>query len=391
MNRFTATARLYILGCGYIIFALFLFFYSYTQVDLNMTLSRVSLWQSIQKAFQYIGYFERPLSTALYLGLVSFAFILYALVLRWIKYGKISSSHFWAVLLAITLILVFSYPAFSYDFFNYMFTAKTVLVFHKNPYAVTPLAFAPIEPWVNFMRWTHLPSAYTPLWIILTLPAYMLGFGSFLLTLWNIKIIVALAYLFTTWSIGKILSSVDKQHALLGMAIFALNPLSIIENLVSAHNDVVMMACAMAAILLAYQKRPWSSWLSLAVSIAVKLMTVVLIPVYFLRFHRWAALLAMTAGLFFVIATREVLPWYFVWILPFVALLPRASALTFVSAAFSLGLLLRYAPFLYFGHWNDPVPAIKSIVTVTPVFVSVVVLLVFWTWGRIRQNQRPNR
>jgi hypothetical protein len=52
----------------YFIASLSLFLYSYTQVDLNLTLSRVSLWQTIQRAFQYVGYFQRPVSTVWYLS-----------------------------------------------------------------------------------------------------------------------------------------------------------------------------------------------------------------------------------------------------------------------------------------------------------------------------------
>ena len=91
----------------------------------------------------------------------------------------------------IIIVLVLSYPAFSYDIFNYMFTAKTVLLYHKNPYEVIPMQFISIDPWVNVMRWIHLPSAYTPIWILLSLPAYFFGFGTFLLILWNFKIIAA--------------------------------------------------------------------------------------------------------------------------------------------------------------------------------------------------------
>ena len=46
-------------------------------------------------------------------------------------------------------------------------------------YSVIPLDFTGFDPWIMFMRWTHLPSAYTPLWISLTIPLYLLSFGVF--------------------------------------------------------------------------------------------------------------------------------------------------------------------------------------------------------------------
>ncbi len=362
---------------SFVFAAISLFLFSYTQVDLNLTLSRVSIFQTIEKSFQYIGYFKRPLATSLYVGILGVFYILYWYILHEIHKGKISEKFLWKIIIFISLILLFSYPAFSYDFFNYMFTAKTVLVYHKNPYEVIPLQFSGIEPWLTFMRWTHLPSAYTPLWILMTLPAYLFGFGFFLLTLFNIKILVIGFYLLTVWAIGKILEIEDEKRKILGMAIFALNPLIIIESLVSSHNDIVMMGFAMTSIVLYMQQKKLRSFLLLAASVALKLMTIFLIPVYFLRWNRLYAFIAILVGFLFVCSQREVLPWYWVWVMPFVALLPKRKNITIIATFVSLGLLLRYAPYLYYGHWDAPVPTIKFWVTLMPVVVSLCFLLIF--------------
>ena len=50
----------------FLITILFVFFYSFTQVDLSLTLSRASFITTLQRSFQYIGYFNRPLSTVLF-------------------------------------------------------------------------------------------------------------------------------------------------------------------------------------------------------------------------------------------------------------------------------------------------------------------------------------
>ena len=266
---------------GYVIASLALFAYSFTQIDANLTISRFGLLQVVQKVFQGIGMNARPLSTGLYLGIVMLLFALYFLILSAIRKKELDSRTFWKIVLVVTGILLFSYPAFSYDMFNYLFTAKTVLVYQKNPYEVIPLQFSGIDPWTNFMRWTHLPSAYTPFWIVLTLPTYLLGFGHLLTTLWSIKALVAAFHLATIVGIGKILQKVEPGHALLGMALYAFNPLIIIENLVSAHNDVVMMAFAVWAIVLFLEKKKLTSWFVLSLSVALKLITITLIPVWF--------------------------------------------------------------------------------------------------------------
>lgn len=355
---------------GYILASIGLFLYSYTQVDLGLTLSRVNIYQLIQKSFQYIGYFDRPLSTTLYLILVAVFFILYGIFLSLVRKKRISMRMFWWTVGIVTVLLVFSYPAFSYDMFNYMFTAKTVVLYQKNPYGVIPLQFSGIEPWLAFMHWTHLPSAYTPLWIFLTLPAYLLGFGYFLAVMWNIKLLVAASYIITTVYIGKILAKLEPDRRLMGMAIFALNPLVIFETLVSGHNDMVMMALVMIAYYLYLTKKRWASFFFLALSVAAKLMTIFFIPVFFVGWQRKFALWMMIIAFCLVATQREILGWYVVWLAPFYALLPNLEWALTIGTGLSLGLLLTYAPFLYIGNYNPPVQTIKFWVMVIPIVLS---------------------
>jgi hypothetical protein len=56
--------------------------------------------------------------------------------------------------------------------------------------------------------------------------------------------------------------------------------------------------------------------------------------------------------------------------MPFVAILPRQRVVWVISIGVSLGLLLRYAPFFYFGHWDPPVLTIKTWVTLVPIVVA---------------------
>ena len=53
-------SKLWILFSSYILVIIGLFFYSFTQVDLSLTLSRLSIYQTLEKQFQYIGFYQRP-------------------------------------------------------------------------------------------------------------------------------------------------------------------------------------------------------------------------------------------------------------------------------------------------------------------------------------------
>lgn len=338
---------------GYIAVSLAVFLFSYTQVDLNLTLSRVSIWQEIQKAFQYVGYYQRPWAAGMHVSLVGMLFALYGLALGLVRKRIVGSGGVWRVIVLVTGILTFSYPAaFSYDFFNYLFTAKTVLVYHQNPYAVTPLAFSGIDPWTNFMRWTHLASAYTPLWIMLSLVPYILGFGYFLSVLFATKWMIAGFYLLSCWALWNTLSVTDPKRRAYGLAVFALNPLVLIETLVSGHNDIVLVAFAMLSVWAYVKKDMPLAWLFLSLSVAAKLMTLVLIPVYAMKRSRFWMFGVMLIAVAAVLLRREFLPWYWVWVLPFAALNAEKRGIVRFSAWVSAALVLSYVPYIYFGEYS---------------------------------------
>lgn len=348
-----------------------LFLYSFTQIDLNLTLSQSSIFQSLQKFFIQIGYFQRPLSTSIFLTLVFLFFIFYLLFLWLVNQGKISRRQIWWFSALSVGLLLFSYPAFSHDLFNYMFDARIFTKYQLNPYFFKPLDF-PYDPWTRFMHWTHRNYPYGPTWLILTLPLSYLGFGKFLLTALNFKILVSAAYLGTTFLIGKILAKINPHQQLLGMAFFAFNPLVIIESLVSTHHDIVMMFFMLLALYLLCLRQKLLSLSAFAISTGVKYVMLPLLPLWIFGFRRNLAVVLAVLSLAYVASQREIQPWYFIWVLPFVALVPTNKFFTFLTTGFSLGLLLRYAPFLYLGHWNDPVPQIKPWVTFLPLLAAFV-------------------
>ena len=160
---------------GFQIFAVVsLFLYSFTQVDLGLTLSQASIIQTLQKSFQQIGFFNRPLSSALFIAVLISLFASYLGILYLSYKNKISRKIFWSLLLATTGILVFSYNAFSYDLFNYIFDAKIVTHYQQNPYFHKALDF-PNDPMLSFMRWTHRLYPYGPAWLGITIPLSFAG------------------------------------------------------------------------------------------------------------------------------------------------------------------------------------------------------------------------
>jgi hypothetical protein len=367
----------------YIILSLCLLLYSYSQVDLNLTLSKTGFWQSIQKSFQYLGYFNRPLSAKIFVVIILLYYAAYGLLLRSVLQHNLSSKQLWIIIVLNSFILLWSYPAFSYDFFNYMFTAKMVLLYQKNPYIIIPRDFAGFDAWLNFLRWTHLPSAYTPFWIGLSLIPFYFGFGFFLLTMWNFKLLLAVFYLLTAWAIKRVMSHDIPKISDFSLAVFALNPLVFIESVVSPHNDIVMMAFVMIALYLFIVKSQVLTHLMLALSVASKLMTIFIYPiVYLFKWNRSMLIGVMALAVLTLFIKREILPWYFLWVMPFIALKSDQKNIIILASGISLGLILRYTPYLYYGDYSQQSQSLRMPFMVIPVLLSL-----GWVFIRSRLNK----
>ncbi len=394
-GNFTATEKLFI-GFSFIV-AVGLFLYSFTQIDLSLTLSRMSFWQVVQKSFQLVGYFNRPLSTGLYIVLLVCAFGLYGSLLRFVQKGAISQRAMWVIVILVTGILMFSYAAFSYDIFNYIFDAKIVTYYQQNPYEKKALDF-PADPMLSFMHWTHRTYPYGPVWLLLTVPLSFLGFQVFLLTYFLFKILIAASYLGIVYFISRILRKISPKDEVFGMALFALNPLVLIESLLSAHNDIVMMFFAVWGIYQLINKKYLLSFVLFIISYGIKFATeslslpihigaVVFLAaaVYYLS-RRWALhpdwervfIILSTIMIFPVLVASyrtNFQPWYLLYVIPFAALVGQKFFIFIPMVIFSLFALLQYVPFLYIGNWNPPVPSILSYLTITPAVLSLAIVI----------------
>lgn len=359
-----------------------LFLYSYTQVDLDLTFSRLGFLHSLVKSFQYIGWFQRPLSTIFYLIIVFIFFMYYGFFLGKSVKEKISRREVWTVIIVISVILLFSYNAFSYDLFNYIFDARILTHYHQNPFVHKALDY-PHDPMLTFMRWTHRSYPYGPFWLVLTVPLSFIGFGFFIPTFLLFKALMAGSFLGTTYTIEKLYKKITKKDSVSALVFFALNPLVIIECLVSAHNDIVMMFLALVSLLLYIDKHYAKVILVLFFSIAVKFGTMFMIPVYvvtnFFRIQKHLisgdkivllVILSMTVATLLVSFRTIYEPWYLLWVLPFCSVLKDKYYIFLPSTIFSFFSLLYYAPFLYTGNWNEPVHSIIILLMAISVIIS---------------------
>ncbi len=303
--------------------------YSYSQIDLNLTLLQTTWFLSFQNFMINLGYYNRPLSTLIFTVL---------LVLLFIGYWKLRIGNWTLVIGVIGLLGLLSYPFLSHDFFNYMFDARIITHYGQNPYFFSALDF-PNDPWIRFMHWTHRVYPYGPVWLVITIIPSFFGFGKFILTLLNFKLLFLGSYLLCCYIVNKINPK--------NLAFFALNPLVIIEGLFSPHLDLVMLTF----VFLALYKFRWPNLLS---SIGIKFSTITLVPVFLFVKKKWffdALIIASYLGVIIQVLNREILPHYFLVPFGFTTLTNNKKWQYLAVILSTILLLSRYLPFLYTGSW----------------------------------------
>ena len=318
----------------YFISILLFSIYSYSLVDLNLTLFNNQIWDNFRTYIIQIGYFNRGLSTTIYFSGIIILFLLYYLAKK-VKPDPLKLA------LVIGIVSLISYPFLSHDFFNYMFDAKILTFYGKNPYLFRALDF-PADGWIRFMHWTHRVYPYGPTFLLITLIPSLLSGGKFILSLFFFKLTFVSFYLAAVWAVNKI----DKNKAL----IIATHPLIIIEGLITPHNDLIAMSLGLIGIYLLFNKKNIWSRILFIISGLIKYTT---LPILILsKKNKWLNLLSLIGILFLLVCLsffKEIQPWYFLTLFIFVPIYPQL----FVKIdIFLLGLLCSYYPYIMLGGWD---------------------------------------
>ena len=318
----------------------FLAIFSYAYVDLNLTISQNTLALKFVGTMQQLGYFHRPQATAIYLLLIIFTFSFFIFNL-WLFYrSKVGIRYLTISTIANTIILIFAYPFLSSDLFNYLFDAKIILNYHASPYTHRPLDF-PNDEWLRFMRWIHRYSPYGPLWLGFSLIPAALGFGKFILNFLAFKIFIGVFHLVNTYLIFNITKSAYPNQSLLLTAVYALNPLFLIEGVANSHNDIILTAFMLTTFYFVVRSKKTLATFVFIGSVAVKYIPILNLPslIIFQKDLKKMVLanIAIMATFTFLFSSFRITvpfvssgatqvqfqPWYLFWTLPFISLVPN--------------------------------------------------------------------
>jgi hypothetical protein len=175
----------------------------------------------------------------------------------------------WVVASAVVLgVLIFALapPLLSTDVFNYIAYGR-MEVRGISPYDHGPAVIAsdPVYPYTGHL-WAHVPSAYGPLFTLLSYALAPLGIAG---ALWAFKAITAAACLAIAWFAWATARRLGRSPSF-ALAFAALNPALLIYGVAGAHNDLLMAAFLAAAIYLVVRGAPAWAGAALAGAVAIK-------------------------------------------------------------------------------------------------------------------------
>jgi len=223
-----------------------------------------------------------------------------------------------------------------------------------------------------FTRAANKLALYGPTWISATFLPSLVGFGNVWLSIIAFKVLVGAWYGIFLWMIYRF------TKTLWNVVFFALNPLILSEVFINGHNDILMMVLSLGGLLLWQNMQPkyrYLGFMSFVASIFVKGASIVLIPLFFLR---WPMDKILSAGFWLMFGVllltpirEEMYPWYAVWVLTFAALIPKNKAkfIHSFSIVLSFGLLMRHLPYIVTREYGGVGPLWRLLLTAVPVVV----------------------
>ena len=355
---------------GFIVFWLFFCIYTFSLRDLNLTLFNTPALQQFQDQLAYIGYFQRPISTLTFLVLCIFLFYYYLKILA--KKSIKNIKPIGIVILFIIITGIFAYPAFSHDIFNYLFNAKMILVYGKDPHVITANQFL-FDPWTRFMHNVHTAAPYGYGFTITSLIPMIISLPNFTISLWLMKLFISIFFILESILIYKISETLYPGEKIRRVCIFVFNPLLLIETVIVGHNDSLMMAAVLFSIWRLLQKKSTKN-MALAIfswiySISIKYASVVLLP--FLMLIKKVDIFTYGGlAMLLVLMTRpgQLNSWYLHWGIVLLGLSRKSWAIA-LTLLVSLGGLMRYAPYIFTGNWDAPVQTWRAVILLLPLLL----------------------
>jgi hypothetical protein len=160
--------------------------------------------------------------------------------------SRVPAAIVWGAVAATHVVLLLGPPLSLTDVFNYLHYGRMPATYGVNPYAALPLTVRQ-DPAYHFSNWHHLPSPYGPLLTLLTEALAPLPLAT---AYWAWKAIVLAAALGTLVLVAVAARRLGRSPQA-AVALVGLNPLVLVYGVGGAHNEPLVLLCAVAAVALA--------------------------------------------------------------------------------------------------------------------------------------------
>jgi hypothetical protein len=234
--------------------------------------------------FHGLGLVLQPPSGALMLVLM---LACYLLALACARVGAIPAPLAIAAVLGAHVVFLLAPPLFSADVFGYVDYARLSVLHGLDPY-LHGAADAAFDPVVPFVRWHDIPTPYGPLFTLLGMPLAWLSVPAALWAWKGLAALLSLGCLWLVWRIARRRGEAPTPAILF----VGLNPLLLAYGVGGAHNDFLLMALALGAILLVLDQRDAGGGALVVLAVGVKASAGLLLPFLLLGAARRRRVLA---------------------------------------------------------------------------------------------------
>ncbi|MDQ3328956.1 MAG: hypothetical protein M3506_10605, partial [Chloroflexota bacterium] len=159
----------------------------------------------------------------------------YALAVARLRFTR-AGWRFWSVTGMVLLLALAMPPLLSTDVFYYGITGEAVAGFGANPHVLPPTAL-PQSPLLPYVYWRDFPSPYGPLWTDISAAIIAVTGSAPLVVSLAFKLVAAICVALSTWILHRLAARFAPGRETQAAALWAWNPLLILETAGNGHND----------------------------------------------------------------------------------------------------------------------------------------------------------
>ena len=183
----------------------------------------------------------------------------------------------WGYALAAGAVLILLWPVTSTDMFDYIFRGRMAAHYDANPYIILPNRFKD-DPLFRYLGWPNAPSAYGPLWELMSARMAALGGTSVWRNVLLHKGLALLTFLICGVVIGRMAREAGPHTRLIGSALWLWSPLAIWEIAAIGHNDGFLILSMLLAIWAVTRGRHRWAAVALVIGALFKFLPLILLP-----------------------------------------------------------------------------------------------------------------